>query len=172
MNTKDERIGADSQPLLEESERFAPPPTRRDWLGLSAIWAAVIAWTAAAIGALRLPMPSVFPESNSRVKLGPVDQFEPGSATYFSDLSLWLFRDAEGLYAISTVCTHLGCIATRTNEGRFECPCHGSKFAPDGKVVGGPAPKGLNWLELSLASTGELVVDKIKSVSPGTRLQL
>ncbi|MCP4594155.1 MAG: Rieske (2Fe-2S) protein [bacterium] len=157
---------------LTESPRFAPPRTRRDFLGLAAIWTAVGACAAAVVGAMRLPMPAVFPESNPKVKLGPPDQFKIGSPSYRPDLSLWVVRDDAGLYAISTVCTHLGCIATREEDGSFSCPCHGSEFTAEGKVTGGPAPKGLNWLALSLSPDGQLVVDKVNTVKAGARFQV
>jgi len=154
---------------LQESSRFAPTETRRDFLGLAAVWSTVGACLAAAIGAMRLPMPAVFPESNSKVKLGPPDQFKPGAPTHRPDLSLWVFRDQEGFYAISTICTHLGCLAARAEDGSFNCPCHGSKFAANGNVLGGPAPKGLNWLAMNVAADGQLVVDKVRTVQAGTR---
>jgi cytochrome b6-f complex iron-sulfur subunit len=153
---------------LEESPRFAPPPTRRDWLGLAGVWSAVAALAAAVIGSVRLPMPSVFPESSSKVKIGPPDSFAPASATYLPQLSAWVFRDQQGLYAISSVCTHLGCISKRMDNEEFLCPCHGSVFASDGKVMVGPAPKGLNWLAMSLSPDGQVVVDKVRTVQAGT----
>jgi len=157
---------------LAQSPRFAPPATRRDFLGLAAVWASVAAFAAAVIGALRLPMPSVFPESNSKVKIGPPDAFPPGSATHLARLSVWVLRDDQGIYAISSVCTHLGCVAKRADDGSFLCPCHGSAFAPDGKVVVGPAPKGLNWLAMSMSPDGQLVVDRVRPVQMGTRLSV
>ncbi|MCP4249708.1 MAG: Rieske 2Fe-2S domain-containing protein [bacterium] len=113
-------------------------------------------------------MPSVFPESNSKVKIGPADAYPPGSATHLPNLAAWVFHNDQGLYAISSVCTHLGCIAKRDADGQYMCPCHGSAFTPDGKVIGGPAPKGLNWLAMSLAPDGQLVVDKVRTVEAGT----
>lgn len=156
-----------NQPL-EESVRFASPATRRDFLGLAAIWSAVAAFAAAVIGSVRLPMPSVFPESNSKVKIGPADAYPPDSATHLVKQAVWVFHNEKGLYAMSSVCTHLGCIVTRLENGEFLCPCHGSVFKVDGKVIGGPAPKGLNWLALSLAPDGQLVVDKVRTVKAGT----
>lgn len=153
---------------LKASERFKPPATRRDFLGLAAGWSAVVAFVMALLGSLRLPMPSVFPESNSRVKLGPPKRFSVGSATYFSQRRLWVLRDEEGFHAISSVCTHLGCIAERLEDGRFSCPCHGSSFDAAGRVKGGPAPKGLVWAQLSLSPEGSLVADTLKEVKAGT----
>ncbi len=158
-------------PPLEASPRFAPPVQRRDFLGIAAIWTALAAFVVAAFGALRLPMPAVFPESSAQVKIGPPDDFEEGSVTHLADLNAWIFRDAAGLYAISTICTHLGCVATRHAEtGAFTCPCHGSVFEGDGRVTSGPAPSGLNWLHLSVAPDGKVVLDRQRTVTAGTRL--
>ena len=82
-----------------------------------------------------------------------------------------IVRDAEGLYAISTVCTHLGCIVKRTQEG-FECPCHGSRFGDDGQVVRGPAPKALAWLALQDTGGGTIMIDEGKVVAAGTKVKV
>ncbi len=47
-------------------------------------------------------------------------------------------RDDSGFYALSLVCTHLGCTVTVT-EDDLACPCHGSRFDRQGKVLKGPA---------------------------------
>lgn len=150
------------------SGRFKPVQTRRDFLGLAAAWSAIVAFAAALIGAMRLPMPSVFPESDSKIKLGRPDRFAVGSSTYVAQHRLWLFRNDEGFHAISSICTHLGCVANRTEEGEFHCPCHGSRFDGSGKVTAGPAPKGLLWIELTVSPEGQLVADTLKEVDAGT----
>lgn len=162
---------APSTDHLASSERFKPPATRRDFLGLAATWSAIVAFIMAMLGALRLPMPSVFPESNSRFKLGRPERFAVGSATYFSKQRLWLYRGEDGFRAVSSVCTHLGCIAERSEDGRFHCPCHGSVFDEQGSVKGGPAPKGLVWLELSVSPEGWLVADTLKETKHSAVLQ-
>ncbi|MEU6511516.1 FAD-dependent oxidoreductase [Streptomyces sp. NPDC046942] len=55
-------------------------------------------------------------------------------------------RDDGGrLQAVSAVCTHLGCVvAFNRAEQTWECPCHGSRFAPDGRILQGPAVRPLD----------------------------
>ncbi|MCA1812466.1 MAG: FAD-dependent oxidoreductase [Halobacteriales archaeon] len=59
-------------------------------------------------------------------------------------------RDAEGtLQACSATCTHLGCtVGWNAAEKSWDCPCHGSRFAPDGKVLNGPAVEGLERIDI------------------------
>ncbi|KUO17246.1 FAD-dependent oxidoreductase [Streptomyces dysideae] len=59
-------------------------------------------------------------------------------------------RDENGrLHAVSARCTHLGClVAFNPAERTWECPCHGSRFAPDGHVVQGPATRPLQQREI------------------------
>jgi glycine/D-amino acid oxidase-like deaminating enzyme/nitrite reductase/ring-hydroxylating ferredoxin subunit len=56
-----------------------------------------------------------------------------------------VYRDDGGqLHAVSATCTHLGCIVGFNNvERTWDCPCHGSRFAPDGSVLHGPATSPL-----------------------------
>ncbi|WP_028803993.1 FAD-dependent oxidoreductase [Streptomyces sp. 142MFCol3.1] len=58
-------------------------------------------------------------------------------------------RDADGqLHTVSARCTHLGClVAFNRAEQAWECPCHGSRFDPDGKVIQGPATRPLEQRE-------------------------
>lgn len=53
-------------------------------------------------------------------------------------------------YGVNAVCTHLGCVVPwNAAENKFVCPCHGSQYNSEGKVVRGPAP-----LSLALAHAG------------------
>jgi glycine/D-amino acid oxidase-like deaminating enzyme/nitrite reductase/ring-hydroxylating ferredoxin subunit len=54
-------------------------------------------------------------------------------------------RDADGtVHAVSPVCTHLGCrVGWNRAERSWDCPCHGSRFGPDGRVLQGPAVEPL-----------------------------
>jgi cytochrome b6-f complex iron-sulfur subunit len=56
-----------------------------------------------------------------------------------------VFRGPDGaLTAVDMTCTHRGCdVGYASESGRLECPCHGSKFAPTGAVLEGPAERPL-----------------------------
>jgi Rieske Fe-S protein len=66
-------------------------------------------------------------------------------ALVFHDERLALLRDSHGIYALSLVCTHLGCTVT-VSTAELACPCHGSIFDRQGMVVKGPADKALRRL--------------------------
>jgi glycine/D-amino acid oxidase-like deaminating enzyme/nitrite reductase/ring-hydroxylating ferredoxin subunit len=59
------------------------------------------------------------------------------------------YRDPTGAVTeLSATCPHLGCIVEwNTSEKSWDCPCHGSRFAPDGHVLNGPAINGLSRTE-------------------------
>jgi glycine/D-amino acid oxidase-like deaminating enzyme/nitrite reductase/ring-hydroxylating ferredoxin subunit len=60
------------------------------------------------------------------------------------------YRDVQGtIHAYSAICPHLGCVLQwNTSEKSFDCPCHGSRFTCEGKVVNGPALTDLKKLNL------------------------
>lgn len=148
-----------------------PRLNRRSFLSLTSLGSFFVALGTAAAGMLRLPNPAVLPGPVRRSKIGPPEQFAPGSETAFAEQNFVLFRDNEGFYAISNTCTHLGCTVTRLQDG-FACPCHGSRFDNKGGVIGGPAPRPLPWLEVSRAANGDLIVNADNEVPEGTRYRV
>lgn len=61
-----------------------------------------------------------------------------------------VYRDDDNiLHAYSAVCPHLGCIVHwNKDEQSFDCPCHGSRFSKEGKVMNGPALSDLKELHI------------------------
>lgn len=150
--------------------RLDPEPVpRRDFLGLASLWAAIGALAFAAVGAMRLPKAAVLSSPSKKYRVTIPESLGPGQPYIPPGRSVALFKDADGVYAVSTICTHLGCIVKSTPEG-FECPCHGSRFTRDGTVARGPAPQALAWYKLS-GSGGTYVVDEAETVPTGTKVK-
>src|SRR4029078_4689470 len=81
-------------------------------------------------------------------ELDPADELAPGQGGVLRQgtQKVAVSRDADGkLHSCSAVCTHLGChLHWNSTEQCWDCPCHGSQFAPDGAVLNRPgiAPPG------------------------------
>jgi cytochrome b6-f complex iron-sulfur subunit len=155
---------------IPQRSRLDPEPLpRRDFLGLAAMWSALVTIGFGLLGAMRLPRAAVVPSASHKFRitlpqgLGPNEPFIPPGRP------IAVFRDADGVYAVSTVCTHLGCIVKAEN-GRFDCPCHGSRFSLDGTVVKGPAPKALPWLSVSAVSADTFIIDASTTIPSGKKV--
>jgi cytochrome b6-f complex iron-sulfur subunit len=111
--------------------------------------------------------PNVVREPPTRFKAGHPEEYSPGSVTFNKEQRVFIVRAPEGnFYALSAVCTHLGCIVNwKPEEGIIACPCHGSKFNKNGAKIEGPAPRPLQRLSMSLDDHGILIVDKSIIVS-------
>jgi cytochrome b6-f complex iron-sulfur subunit len=150
--------------------RLDPEPLpRRDFLGLASIFAAASALFFAAIGMLQLPKAAVLSSPSKKFRASIPDTLAAGTPHIPPGRSVAMFRDADGVYAISTICTHLGCIVKPSAEG-FECPCHGSRFTGTGSVAKGPAPRPLAWVKVS-DSAGNYMVDEDVVVPAGTKVK-
>ncbi len=70
-------------------------------------------------------------------------------------------------YAIKPICTHLGCIVNwKPEQNRFVCPCHGSQYDAQGRVVRGPARRSLP-LRTALVKQNQIrLVDRAPAVDP------
>lgn len=106
-----------------------------------------------------------------RWNLGPAESFAPGTSVYDERAGVFVRRDAHGLSAMSAACTHLGC-TVRRRQGGFVCPCHGSRYDEQGRVVGGPAPAPLPHYQLELDKRGLVVVDLNHPADAKTRLKV
>jgi cytochrome b6-f complex iron-sulfur subunit len=154
---------------MSEKDGDAKGGSRREFfvVGCSAVGLASAGFV---ISTFRYLVPTVLYEPPARFTVGNPDQFPQGSVTFLADRRVFLFNGSDGFYAISSICTHLGCNVKRTAQG-FACPCHGSRFDQNGQVVHGPAPKALAWFALSLSPRGQLIVDLERRVTPDFRLR-
>ncbi len=70
-------------------------------------------------------------------------------------------------YAIRPICTHLGCtVEWNTQKNRFICPCHGSEYDPQGRVVHGPAKRSLPLLTVVVKQNQVRLVDIKPGIDP------
>jgi Rieske Fe-S protein len=78
------------------------------------------------------------------------DDLPMGEGKLLADRRVVLYRDVGGnLHAMSSVCPHRGCDVQWNGDDKvWDCPCHGSRFAPDGTVIRGPAMQRLSPAEV------------------------
>ena len=150
-------------------------PTRRIFLisTFFGSWFAV-AWTtftasmiAMLLGTVRFLFPNVLSEPPSVYKAGGVADYEENKVDdKFKEFGFWVIRAKDDrnrdiIYALSTVCTHLGCNPNWLDaDKKFKCPCHGSGFRISGVNFEGPAPRPLERHAIRKTDDGGIVVDK------------
>ncbi|HEV2352231.1 MAG TPA: ubiquinol-cytochrome c reductase iron-sulfur subunit [Terriglobia bacterium] len=151
----------------EESEKAGQPSevTRRDFFNEIAVGALGIAGLGAATVTYRYLSPNVLFEPPTTFRAGAPDDYPVNSITFLQDQQVYIVHAADGFYAVSAICTHLGCITQwKPDDNLIECPCHGSKFKRDGIKVAGPAPRPLPHFSITLGTDGSLVVDTLEVV--------
>jgi cytochrome b6-f complex iron-sulfur subunit len=136
-------------------------------MGCTALAATASLWT---LGTARFMFPNVLIEPPSKFKVGFPSDFAPGMVEekFKAQFGVWVVKaEYQGqlqLYALKTVCTHLGCTPNwLEGEQKFKCPCHGSGFYKDGINFEGPAPRPLERYAIHLADDGQLEIDKSKT---------
>jgi glycine/D-amino acid oxidase-like deaminating enzyme/nitrite reductase/ring-hydroxylating ferredoxin subunit len=92
--------------------------------------------------ALHVASGHVLPVSHEPLAELPIGE---GRVLKHNGEKLAVYRDQDGcIHALSPICTHLGCqVAFNAFERSWDCPCHGSRFDIDGRVLDGPATKPL-----------------------------
>jgi cytochrome b6-f complex iron-sulfur subunit len=122
------------------------------------------------LGLARFLFPNVLAEPPSKFKVGFKDGFPSGKVEtkFVAQYGVWVvngdFQGQQQIYALKTVCTHLGCTPSWLEaEQKFKCPCHGSGFYKDGINFEGPAPRPLERYAIRMADDGQLEVDKSRA---------
>ena len=73
-------------------------------------------------------------------------------------------------YAISSVCTHLGCtVAWKADQKQFVCPCHGSRYDDQGRVVQGPARRSLGLVTVVVKQNQVRLVARPPAFDPRSK---
>jgi Rieske Fe-S protein len=171
---------------MENTQDSGGGVSRRDLLGVGGFLAIVVAFLGQGYAMVRSLVPNVLYEPPKQIPVGKPSEFDQG-CTFLDKYKLFVVREKNDFYTISSVCTHLGCnvkahalAKPRTVEvmGRkftesmdLICPCHGSVFDSDGSVIGGPAPSDLPRFPVVLSpKDGQLIVDTAGLADSGFRL--
>jgi len=138
--------------------------SRRKTLGILSGTGLAIAGLGTTITVVQYLRPNVLFEPPTRVRIGRPEDIALGTLLVLPDQKLYVVHTPGGFIAMSSVCTHLGCMTRYVaGEQRIFCPCHGSQYDLGGKVTGGPAPRPLVRKQLTVEQ-GQLVVDLRKDV--------
>ncbi|MEA5567811.1 FAD-dependent oxidoreductase [Anabaena sp. UHCC 0399] len=122
-------------------------------LGIKNRWAEVYDPSRARVGAVgdfiseNINVASQYLDWVTPGEVDSVEKIAPGTAAVVRNglTKIAAYRDESGtLHQHSAVCTHLNCIVSwNSSEQTWDCPCHGSRFDAQGKVINGPAIKAL-----------------------------
>ena len=107
------------------------------------------------------------------VSAGNASALAVGDVKAVPGASVAIARDAQGVYAMTLVCTHAGCDMSQSGSVAstgLVCDCHGSRFDPNGNVVIGPAQSPLQHYQVTADTAGNLTIDGNVPVSSSTRL--
>jgi cytochrome b6-f complex iron-sulfur subunit len=95
---------------------------------------------------------------------GKIEEFTINSINRILAGRFYISRTENGIIALWQKCTHLGCsVPWVEEEGQFHCPCHGSLFNEVGDVLGGPAPRALDYFPTEIRSE-EVWVDTTQPI--------
>jgi cytochrome b6-f complex iron-sulfur subunit len=150
--------------MAEEKNRPEAAPqdlSRRKFFVKMGVGSIAVAALGSGVFGYQYMSPNVLFEPSLIVNAGKPAEYEIDSVTFDPQNGIYVVRDAAGFYALSAICTHLGCVtAWKPELDLIACPCHGSKFRKDGSKIEGPAPRPLPWLRMWVSDDGDLMVDR------------
>jgi cytochrome b6-f complex iron-sulfur subunit len=112
--------------------------------------------------------PAATTAAATMIDAGPLSDFSTdGVFDDFRPLGFFIIRRDKQLFALSSVCTHKGCMVQLQDDNSFFCKCHNSHFDPAGKVTKGPAKKDLPRLAVATDERLHVQVDLNRKFAPG-----
>jgi Rieske Fe-S protein len=145
--------------------RFPKAPSRRRFLELAGTSSIVSLLSGCGSDSAREP-------EFGDVPAGNVAELPIGALEAVTGAPAFLGRDAGGVYAMSSICTHQGCDMTRNgfaDETGIYCSCHASHFDAVGAVLSGPATIPLSHFAVEIDAGGNLTVRGRLKVSAEAR---
>ncbi len=128
------------------------------WLSLSGVLLAMTGCT------VKFFFPRALFEPPTTFKVGYPSDYSFGvDSRWQSKYRIWVVRDAEKIFVIYAVCTHLGCTPDWVSSAnKFKCPCHGSGYDSAGVNFEGPAPRPMDRTAITLGADGQIEVNVLK----------
>lgn len=137
---------------------------RREFFSFITIaWVSLIASLGGIVSMLyRFSFPNLTFEPSLDFNAGKPTDFAPGVDERFKMThGVWVVNSEGKLFALSNICTHLGCIPNwNPTNFTFDCPCHGSGYYISGINFKGPAPRPLERYKISLNDQGDVIISK------------
>ena len=150
---------------IAEQPHEVPDINRRQFFVKLGAGSLAVAGLGGCVFGLQYLAPSVLYEPSPIVNAGKPEHYPIDSVTLDPRFGIFVVRLQEGFFALSAVCTHLGCLSIwKPETGVIACPCHGSTFQRDGSVIAGPAPRPLPWLKMWINDDNSLMVDRSTTV--------
>ncbi len=159
-------------PMPEGTTPFQAPElaSRRETFWMAAGWG-LFGW--ASLTSVGMLVSFLFPRApfdpKQVFRVGYPEEYPPDSVSeaFKKKNGVWICNEEYNgqriLYALITVCTHLGCTPNWLEaDNKFKCPCHGSGFYASGINFEGPAPRPLERAKVFIGDDGQVVVDKTK----------
>lgn len=147
---------------MSESDLVALKHTRRRFLQVAGSVAVV--WCAPRLAGCG-------PGERGLLNAGSASDLAIGAVRVIEGEGIAVLRDEQGVWAMSTVCTHLACDIPEDwmSADELACPCHGSRFDRDGAVLEGPATEPLPNYAVEIDGAGDIMVDTGTAVDAKTR---
>ena len=146
---------------LHTTEATSHKIARRGFVRNAALGAVLVILAQIGAGTVRLLWPNKTGAFGKELTVSAAN-IPPVDGTPFTNTQgkFYLVHTQDGLMALYWKCPHLGCtVPWSAGEGQFHCPCHGSIYAYNGNRLGGPAPRPMDYMTLTVESTGDVVVD-------------
>lgn len=140
-------------------------PDRRQFVRNAALGAVGTLLTLGAAGFLGLLWPRKTGAFGSELTVKAADvPTVDGQPFHNIQGKFYLVRNNDGLLALYTKCPHLGCsvpyVGPADSQQAFKCPCHGSMYDYDGVRTGGPAPRPMDLMAVTVDdATGNVMVN-------------
>jgi cytochrome b6-f complex iron-sulfur subunit len=143
---------------------MARKATRRTFVRNAALGSSAVVLAEITAGAVWLMWPNKTGEFGGEIPLSAETIPEVNAEPYLNvPGKFYLVHNQDGLLALYTKCPHLGCTVPwegpPESDQAFQCPCHGSMYDYNGNRTGGPAPRPMDYMAISVNDDGSISVD-------------